>query len=214
MSFTPFARAVSITRGSTCPRMIPVESIVKTCGATIAIWSACREEGLDALLAAQIPESFEPLGAGVGAGQPDTASAARWTARVGGGIAPHEGSDARSSAISCLDPRWAIIPDNVTISSFSSESRAPRSLVRAWASNAPTRPATSQPGRLPDSFYAGGADCGSAPRVPRARYNPDFFILRQAACTNFEKPFLDLVFGRDAALLLDTGAGHVDVAGP
>jgi glyoxylase-like metal-dependent hydrolase (beta-lactamase superfamily II) len=45
-------------------------------------------------------------------------------------------------------------------------------------------------------------------------YNNDFFILRQAACTNFEKPFLYLIFGRERALLLDTGAGDVDVAEP
>lgn len=69
-------------------------------------------------------------------------------------------------------------------------------------------------GRLPASFYAGGADCASAPQFRVHAYNPDFFILRQAACTNFEKPFLYLIFGRERALLLDTGAGHVDVAGP
>jgi hydroxyacylglutathione hydrolase len=43
-------------------------------------------------------------------------------------------------------------------------------------------------------------------------YNRDLFILRQAACTSYEKPFLYLLFGRDKALLLDTGAGGVDVA--
>ena len=37
--------------------------------------------------------------------------------------------------------------------------------------------------------------------------------MRQAACTNYEKPFLYLIFGRDRALLFDTGAGKVDVAG-
>jgi len=35
-----------------------------------------------------------------------------------------------------------------------------------------------EPGRLPDSFYAGGADCGSAPHIRVHAYNPDFFILR------------------------------------
>lgn len=69
-------------------------------------------------------------------------------------------------------------------------------------------------GELPASWYAGGADCAGAPPFRVHVYNPDFFILRQAACTNFEKPFLYLLFGRDRALLLDTGAGHVDVATP
>ena len=73
---------------------------------------------------------------------------------------------------------------------------------------------TLEPGRLPATFYAGGADCAGTPPFRVHAYNADFFILRQAACTNYEKPFLYLVFGRDRALLLDTGAGHVDVVTP
>lgn len=42
-------------------------------------------------------------------------------------------------------------------------------------------------------------------------YNDDFYILRQAAYTNYEKPFLYLLFGKDRAILFDTGAGKVDV---
>ena len=38
-------------------------------------------------------------------------------------------------------------------------------------------------------------------------YNPNFFILRQSGCIHYEKPFLYLIFGRDKALLEDTGAG-------
>ncbi|MEP6731806.1 MAG: MBL fold metallo-hydrolase [bacterium] len=69
-------------------------------------------------------------------------------------------------------------------------------------------------GRLPASWYAGASNCAGVPPFQVHAYNADFFILRQAACTNFEKPFLYLIFGRDRALLLDTGAGHVDVATP
>jgi hydroxyacylglutathione hydrolase len=68
-------------------------------------------------------------------------------------------------------------------------------------------------GVLPASWYAGGADCVGRPDFQVHRYNADFYILRQAACKNFEKPFLYLLFGSDRALLLDTGAGKVDVAG-
>ena len=68
-------------------------------------------------------------------------------------------------------------------------------------------------GVLPPSFYAGGADCTGVPQFRVHAYNADFYILRQAACTNYEKPFLYLLFGHDRALLLDTGAGKVDVAG-
>ena len=39
-------------------------------------------------------------------------------------------------------------------------------------------------------------------------------MLRQPACTNYEKPFLYLLIGREKALLLDTGAGGINVATP
>ena len=69
-------------------------------------------------------------------------------------------------------------------------------------------------GRLPENWYAGGADCGGRPAFRVAADNADFFILRQPACTNYEKPFLYLIFGRDRALLFDTGAPTIDVATP
>ena len=69
-------------------------------------------------------------------------------------------------------------------------------------------------GTLPGNWYAGGATCGDRPPFDVHAYNADFFILRQAACTNYEKPFLYLLFGQARALLLDTGAGGVDVSGP
>jgi len=78
-------------------------------------------------------------------------------------------------------------------------------------------PATSTAtvdGRLVDDWYAGGADCGGRPAFRVAAYNADFVILRQPACTNYEKPFLYLIFGRDRALLFDTGAPTIDVATP
>ncbi len=43
-------------------------------------------------------------------------------------------------------------------------------------------------------------------------YNPDFYILRESGCINYEKPFLYLFFGKDKALLVDTGAGVTEVA--
>jgi glyoxylase-like metal-dependent hydrolase (beta-lactamase superfamily II) len=85
--------------------------------------------------------------------------------------------------------------------------------VACVACRAPSRQEpTLEAGRLATTWYAGGADCARTPQLRVHAYNKDFFILRQAACTNFEKPFLYLVFGRDRALLLDTGAGRVDVA--
>lgn len=67
-------------------------------------------------------------------------------------------------------------------------------------------------GALPGSWYAGGSDCAGRPDFQVHAYNDNLYILRQSACTNFEKPFLYLIFGEDRALLLDTGAGNADVA--
>jgi len=69
-------------------------------------------------------------------------------------------------------------------------------------------------GAVPENWYAGGTRCDGRPPLDVRAYDADFYILRQAACTNYEKPFLYLLFGRDRALLLDTGAGGVDIAGP
>jgi glyoxylase-like metal-dependent hydrolase (beta-lactamase superfamily II) len=67
-------------------------------------------------------------------------------------------------------------------------------------------------GVLPDSWVT-GAQCPETPVFRTHEYNPGFFILRQSACTNFEKPFLYLIFGERRVLLVDTGAQSVDVAG-
>lgn len=45
------------------------------------------------------------------------------------------------------------------------------------------------------------------PRMQVQRYDADTYVIRQSIRTNFEGPFLYLLFGRDRVLLLDTGAG-------
>jgi hypothetical protein len=67
-------------------------------------------------------------------------------------------------------------------------------------------------GTLPANWIT-GASCPETPQFRIHEYNSDFFILRQSACTNFEKPFLYLIFGQRSALLVDTGAANADVAG-
>ena len=84
--------------------------------------------------------------------------------------------------------------------------RAPEAAGRSGAS-------VVERGRLPTTWYAGGARCTGRPAFRVHQYNDDFYILRQPACTNYEKPFLYLLFGTQRALLLDTGAGGIDVAG-
>ncbi len=63
-----------------------------------------------------------------------------------------------------------------------------------------------------DSWYAGRATCVGTPAFRVREYAKGLFVLRQPACTNYEKPFLYLLVGRSRALLLDTGAGGIAVA--
>jgi len=66
-------------------------------------------------------------------------------------------------------------------------------------------------GTLPASWVT-GASCPETPSFRVHEYNPDLFVLRQSGCTNFEKPFLYLIFGEQSAMLVDTGAQSADVA--
>ncbi|OAN58470.1 MBL fold metallo-hydrolase [Sphingomonas sp. TDK1] len=55
---------------------------------------------------------------------------------------------------------------------------------------------------------------GTAAREPETQVqaiDADTFAIRQSVKTNFEAPFLYLIFGRDRALLLDTGAGGLKI---
>ena len=49
------------------------------------------------------------------------------------------------------------------------------------------------------------------PEMQVQRIDADTLVIRQSVRTNFEAPFLYLLFGRDRALLLDTGAGGLKV---
>lgn len=69
-----------------------------------------------------------------------------------------------------------------------------------------------EPGTLPTSWITGGPNCLEVPDWQVHQYNPTFFILRESGCTNYEKPFLFLMLGKDRAMLVDTGAGPVDTA--
>jgi glyoxylase-like metal-dependent hydrolase (beta-lactamase superfamily II) len=73
-------------------------------------------------------------------------------------------------------------------------------------------PPALETGTLPASWITGGPNCLEVPDWQVHQYNPAFFILRESGCTNYEKPFLYLIFGKTRALLVDTGAGPVDTA--
>jgi hydroxyacylglutathione hydrolase len=62
-------------------------------------------------------------------------------------------------------------------------------------------------GSLPLSWQTGGPNCMTIPDWQIHEYNPTFYILRESGCTNYEKPFLYLIFGKTHVLLVDTGAG-------
>jgi glyoxylase-like metal-dependent hydrolase (beta-lactamase superfamily II) len=51
----------------------------------------------------------------------------------------------------------------------------------------------------------------SEPKTQVQRYDDDTYVIRQSVRTNFEAPFLYLLFGRDRALLIDTGAGGLEI---
>ena len=69
-----------------------------------------------------------------------------------------------------------------------------------------------EPGTLPAKWITGGPNCLEVPDWQIHEYNPSFYILRESGCIHYEKPFLYLIFGRDRALLVDTGAGASDAA--
>lgn len=66
-------------------------------------------------------------------------------------------------------------------------------------------------GTFPATWISGGPACSTEPAFQVHAYNDDLYIVRQSLCTNFEAPFLYLIFGRQKALLLDTGAGNAPV---
>jgi hydroxyacylglutathione hydrolase len=63
-----------------------------------------------------------------------------------------------------------------------------------------------RPGDLPKEWMTGGPKCMENQEWQVHEYNRDLYILRQSGCTDYEKPFLYLLFGEERALLLDTGS--------
>jgi len=67
-------------------------------------------------------------------------------------------------------------------------------------------------GALPDRWTVSGPVCPAEPHFQVHEYNADLVILRESGCSNYEKPFVYLIFGSTKVLMLDTGAGRTDIA--
>lgn len=63
-----------------------------------------------------------------------------------------------------------------------------------------------RPGNLPESFVE---PLPNPPPWQVHAYNNNTYILRQSGFTDYEKPFLYLLFGNESAYLLDTGSLYV-----
>jgi len=67
-------------------------------------------------------------------------------------------------------------------------------------------------GTLPVSWDSGGPKCMELPEWQVHEYNPGLYIMRQSGCTDYEQPFVFLLFGSTRALLLDTGSRRGNIA--
>ena len=67
-------------------------------------------------------------------------------------------------------------------------------------------------GVLPRQWAPAGPKCMEVPEWQVHQYNENLYLLRQSGCTDYEKPFLFLFFGKDRAMLLDTGSRHGNLA--
>jgi len=68
------------------------------------------------------------------------------------------------------------------------------------------------PGTLPRTWLTGGPKCMEMPEWQVHEYNPNFYIIRESGCVNYEKPFLYLLFGSQKAILFDTGSGDINIS--
>ena len=71
---------------------------------------------------------------------------------------------------------------------------------------------TIERGVLPARWFSQGPKCMEIPEWQVHEYNPNPYILRRSPCIDFERPFIYLFFGKDKALLMDTGSRNGNLA--
>jgi glyoxylase-like metal-dependent hydrolase (beta-lactamase superfamily II) len=82
------------------------------------------------------------------------------------------------------------------------------SVINGWGQVCPVPGVFPAPG----GWIHGCPSCANCPPpIQIHQYNADTYILRQSKCTNFEAPFMYLLFGQDKVLLQDTGAGGIQI---
>lgn len=77
------------------------------------------------------------------------------------------------------------------------------------AGGSPAWAADAAPPLFAERWIDGTTDTEPATQVQAL--DADTFVIRQSVRTNFEAPFVYLLFGRDKALLIDTGADNGDI---
>jgi hydroxyacylglutathione hydrolase len=68
-----------------------------------------------------------------------------------------------------------------------------------------------RPGNIPSVWFTGGPKCMAMQEWEAHEYNPDMVIMRQSGCTDDQQPFVFLMFGKERALLLDTGSRNGNI---
>jgi hydroxyacylglutathione hydrolase len=81
-----------------------------------------------------------------------------------------------------------------------------------WAQLPQPNGGSIRQGTLPQGWETGGPKCMEMAEWQIHEYNPDLYILRQSGCTDYEKPFVFLLFGSDRGLSLDTGSRRGNIA--
>ena len=76
----------------------------------------------------------------------------------------------------------------------------------SWAQAPQPDGAGLEPGVLPDRWPTASPRCMEMEEFYVHEYNPNFYLLRQSPCTDYEKPFIYVIFGSEKALLWDTGS--------
>ena len=84
-------------------------------------------------------------------------------------------------------------------------------VLAAWGEPGPIPGTLPLGGGGPTGWISGGPQCGLEPQFQVHWYNDDTVIMRQSLCTNFEGPFIVLLFGSEKVLMMDTGAGNVSI---